>query len=87
MTIRCVPFEKYTSEGGNPIIIFNYDAVFWCALETLGLWDKALRYGVEIMFTLDYAQYYKTLGDVLAGVKIVDRSAIKSKNDYFLIAD
>ena len=52
---RYVPFEEYTSEGGNPNIKFDYDAVLWCALKALGLWDKALRCGVKILFTLDYA--------------------------------
>ena len=57
---RCVPFEEYTSEGSNANIEFDYDAVLWCALKALGLWDKAVRCGVKIVFTLDYAQYCKT---------------------------
>ena len=82
-----VPFDEYTSDGGNPNIEFDYDAVFWCALKALGLWDKAVRYGVEIVFTLDYAQYCKTREHVLAGAKIVGLSARNPKDGSLLMAD
>lgn len=48
---------------------------------------KAIRCGVEVVFTLDYAQYCKTRGHVLAGAKIVDRSARNPKDGSLLLAD
>ena len=39
------------------------------------------------MFTLDYTQYCKTQGHVLAGVKIVDRSTRNPKGGSLLMVD
>ena len=84
---RYVPFEEYESDCGNPNIKFDYNSVLRLALKALGLWEKAKTRGVEIVFTLDYAQYCKTRGHVLAGAKIVDRDAINPKDGSLLMDD
>ena len=43
--------------------------------------------GVALAFTLDYAQYCKKRGHVLAGVKIVDRNAINPNDGTIMMTD
>ena len=70
-----IPFKEFTSVGKNLNIIFDYEKILTVALQSLGLYEKASKDGVEIAFTLDYAQICKRRGHVLAGIKIVDKDA------------
>ena len=84
---KYVPFVESVSEDGNLQIVFDYESVLRCALTALGLLEKAVAGGVELVFTLDYAQYCKKRGHILAGCKIVDREARSPVDGGFLMAD
>ena len=70
-----IPFKEFTSVGDNLNIMFDYEKILTIALQSLGLYEKASKDGVEIAFTLDYAQICKRRGHVLAGIKIADKDA------------
>lgn len=52
-----MPMRNTISESANPIIKFDYDYVLLCPPKALRLWDKVRSHGLEIVFTVDYAQY------------------------------
>ena len=70
-----IPFKEFISVGENLNITFDYEKILAVTLQSLGLYEKTSKDGVEIAFTLDYAQICKRRGHVLAGIKIFDKDA------------